>query len=256
MNYLGTGHPAALRSLDEISNVAQPRVVSGTKDNPLREEERSQDSESEIHEVSPPDLSSLEGLIPPLAVSRYHQTLSLLLPLFPLVRNPVKGTLIINTADVLLRDNASDFLLHQLPLWEGPWQASPLPDTSVVTSLADRLVAIDQSIDKLERYAAADGLALHFHSVVQYQLCRQLEREISAAHMTKSKGVGDSSITLNYFLPKLYPNDWETIEQKEKKRRKTKFNRRKADGKRLQILCDNLGYGILLLGSRSAMRTM
>lgn len=190
-------------------------------------------------------------------VARLHKhAMSLLSPLYPSL-DPLRGFRIFRTADSLLRRDASDFLLNYLPLWEGPWQNSQLPLPAPGTSsLTDRLVMLEHCINILEKALATGGLALYFHRVLQYQVYCQFEQEAVMTEMVMSQGRGVTSLTLDLFLARLYEKDWETISQPEKKKRRKEFHRRKAAGKRLQFLCNKLGYGILLLGSRSALSIM
>ncbi|OAQ58999.1 hypothetical protein VFPPC_11497 [Pochonia chlamydosporia 170] len=111
-------------------------------------------------------------------------------------------------------------------------------------------------MDCLERLAPTDGLALRFHRVLQYQLYLRYEQDVKSAKMAKSKGTKNSSIAIELFLSKMYADDWRSVEQEVKDVRREKFHYRKTLGKRLQVLCDNLGYGVLLLGSRRALRSI
>lgn len=176
--------------------------------------------------------------------------------MFPRLKDKLSGVVICKAADSLIRDDASRFLLDQLPHWGGPWLDSSLPSLPRSDSAIDRLVGISQRMDHLERLAPTEGLALRFHRVLQYQLYRQYEQEITVAKLPKPKGMKNSTVAIERFIARLYANDWETLGQGEKDVRRDKFHHRKTAGKRLQILCDHLGYGILLLGSRSSVRSM
>lgn len=211
---------------------------------------------STLDQVAKSSLPSRRTSIPPLGASRYSHALAVLSPTFPRLRDTLKGVIALQTADNLVRGDAPEFLLEQLPIWEGPWKDSQLPSLSSSDSLTDRLVKICRRMDSLERLSPMDGLGLRFHRVLQYQLYLRYEQEVIETVVTKPKSMKNSSIALELFLAQLYSDDWTTVGQEVKDKRKDKFHYRKTVGKRFQILCDNLGYGVLLLGSRAAMRTM
>lgn len=166
------------------------------------------------------------------------------------------GAIIFKTADDFIRDDACSFLTDDLPLWDGPWADSSLPTISHDGSDLSRLVGISRRADYLEQLASTEAISLRFHRVLQYQLYCQYEKEIVAAKLQKPKGKKNASIAIEQFLEDLHANDWEHIDQEEKTRRRDRFHNQKTIGKRLQLLCDSLGYGILLLGSQSSLRSL
>lgn len=166
------------------------------------------------------------------------------------------GAIIFKTADDFIRDDACSFLVDDLPLWDGPWADLSLPTGSQGGSDLSRLVSISRRADCLEQLASTEAVSLRFHRVLQYQLYCRYEKEIVAAKVQKPKGKKNSSIAIEQFLANLYANDWEHIDQEEKNTRRDRFHNHKTIGKRLQLLCDSLGHGVLLLGSRSSMRSL
>lgn len=192
----------------------------------------------------------------PLETSRYRHALALLLPSFPALKDTLKGAIALKTADCLIRDDASEFLLDQIHLWDGPWHDSYLPRLSSDNSVTDRLVQICRRLEILSRLQPTDGLSLRFHSILHFQLYRRYEQATVKENVPKSKGTKVSSIALDRLLGRLYEDDWDDLEPVEKQKRRDRFHSRKTAGKRLQVLCDNLGYGVLLLGSQTAIRNM
>lgn len=160
------------------------------------------------------------------------------------------------TADELIRDDACSFLTDDLPLWGGPWANSSLPTVSHDGSGLSRLVSISRRADHLEQMASTEAISLRFHRVLQYQLYCQYEKEIVVAKLQKPKGKKNSSLAIEQFLANLHANDWEQIDQEERNTRRDRFHNHKTIGKRLQVLCDSLGYGVLLLGSQSSLRSL
>lgn len=120
----------------------------------------------------------------------------------------------------------------------------------------DCLVQVCRRTSLLERSSPAEGLDLRFHRVLQYQLYLEYEREVVEEQIIKPKCIKNSSIAIDRVLAELYSDDWVAMKQEIKEKRRSSFHYQKAFGKRLQILCDFLGYGVLLLGSQAAMRAM
>jgi hypothetical protein len=192
----------------------------------------------------------------PLAAARYNHALSLLSPKFLLLSDQLAGVTVIKAADAVIRDDATSFLLDELPRWDGPWIDTSLPRLVQVNSTINRFVNISQRLNQLERQVPTEGLLLRLHRVLQYQLYCQFEREVADAKPPKAKGMKNSTLAMELCLARLFSDDWDKIGQKEKMDRRDRLHNQKTVGKRLQMLCDNLGYGILLLGSRSSVRSM
>lgn len=190
----------------------------------------------------------------PLEATRYRHALDVLLPSFPALTNTVKGAVALKAADCLIRDDASEFLRDQIPSCDGPWHEWHLPKLSSSNSVTDRLVQISRRLETLSRRQPTDDLSLHFHSVLHFQLFVRYEQ--TAASIPRSKGTKTSSIALDRLLVRLYETNWSNMGSEEKQKHRDRFHSRKTSGKRLQILCDNLGYGILLLGSQTSIRDM
>ena len=162
----------------------------------------------------------------------------------------------IKAADELIRDDATSFLLDDLRRWDGPWIDTSLPGLVQGGSTINRLVNISQRLSQLERQVPTEGLVLRLHRVLQYQLYCQLEREVADAKPPRAKGTKNSTLAIELCLASLFADDWDKIGQKEKADRRDRLHNQKTVGKRLQMVCDNLGYGILLLGSRSSVRSV
>ena len=194
---------------------------------------------------------------PPLAASRYNHARSLMSPIFPRLKDTLAACIVFKTADALLREDAISFLAEELPQWSGPWNGDSMPPSQAYNDSAiNNLIIVSQRLDRLERLVSTEGLALRYHRVLQYQLYSRLEREIAKENKPKAKGSKNSTLAMELFLSHLYAHDWKQLENERRRARRNRLHNKKTAGKRLQVLCDNIGYGILLLGSRTSIRDM
>jgi hypothetical protein len=79
-----------------------------------------------------------------------------------------KIIIVIQTRDKLIRDDATTFLIDQLPLWKGIWCQLNLPMLSSDDLVTNRFVKVLQYISILEKRSIMDRVRILFHRVLQY----------------------------------------------------------------------------------------
>jgi hypothetical protein len=184
---------------------------------------------------------------------KYLQALSIMTPMFGSAIGQTTLSEIIKTGDLLVRDDAVSFLRDQLVFWTGMWDPSDLRAPSSEDSIADHFVKISQSIIVLEGRTNVD-LRMLLHRILQYQYYVRIVNEVEKSKMQKQHGVGVATYAIDFLLERLYPNDWDLVEKKD--RRKQLLHRQNRLGKRLTRLSGYFGLGFLLLASQEAMGRM
>jgi hypothetical protein len=197
---------------------------------------------------------------PPDFPSRYAQAFSIMTSMFGSILTPAKIIIVIRTGDKLIRDDATTFLIDQLPLWKGIWCQSNLPMPSSDDSVTDRFVKVSQYISILEERSIMDRVRILFHRVLQYQYylraLEEVKQKSKDSSIKRKRGVRDATYALDHLLKHLYIQDWDQMGPAEKQTRRNLFHRQKHVGKRLLRLSSCMGFGILLLGSPEAMGRM
>jgi hypothetical protein len=209
------------------------------------------------HESSDDSFDTLSPTLaspsPTLAPTRCLQAQKLMLPIFGESIELSKLVFVIQAGDSFIRHEAMDFLQTQLPLWDGIWCQTNLPNPTRDDSIMIKFVKIFQCITLLDRRSQLDDLRLRFHRVLQYQLYIKFKEEV--AREKKNPSQRNATLAIERLLKYLYPG-WTNVDEWEREKRKRDLQSRKKPGKRLQILCNYFGYGILLLGSQKTVNRM
>ncbi|KAH7377124.1 hypothetical protein B0T11DRAFT_324948 [Plectosphaerella cucumerina] len=167
-------------------------------------------------------------------------------PIFQSLSSSPKFAIAVLTGDNLLRDDAVSFLRDDLPLWEGIWDQKKTPKPAANESSFEQVAKMARCVALFETRTIRDHVRLRFHKLLQYQAFARClaAAEVEDTHQTS---------TINHIMQKIHGHRWISAGTDQRKRLKNTFHAQKRAGKRLQILCNHVGYGFLLLGSRAAV---
>ena len=247
-------------------------ACSDTEEDPF-ERESSEDDRISAH----PDLEHSEGngnnslqsssasdtaaeRAPPTAAApvqhhatRYLQVEAAMSPLFASLSESNKLATVVWTGDMLVREDAVRFLRDDLPSWHGTWERTHMPKPTSGESSLVQVAKMSKCVSLMETRSKTDFVRLRFHRILQYQAFTRCLTETQMTPRISRKTA--TTHTTNRILQRIY-TDWMTATATEKQRRREVFRAQRRAGKRLQICCNHMGYGFLLLSSQSAIGKM
>jgi hypothetical protein len=113
---------------------------------------------------------------------------------------------------------------------------------------------MSRCVSLLEKRSTTDVVRLRFHRLLQYQAFARCLAETQTIPRIRRKTA--TTRTIDRVLQKIYPGDWMTATATVRKRRREVLRAQRRAGRRLQIFCNHMGYGFLLLSSQPAMGKM
>ena len=265
-----TRRPATLSS-DNSSAIAVSRE-SGSQSDVGRASETQSNSAISLNDDSRPetddrDNASLcdsrdDALVrpstppsPKIASLRCLKAHELMSPIFGDRLDVTKTVLVVQAGDALIRHDAVDFLRYRVPRWDGVWSQSRLPKPSSHDSTGAKFVKLSRSVAILERRPHIDDVRLRFHRIFQYQLYLRAKEEAARSGPRNHPGQTNTTVAVEQLLAHLYKG-FSASSGRDKEKTKRKFLDQIRAGKRLHLLCNYFGYGIIILGGQKALNRM